>query len=214
MSPDARHPRHSRRQIRKLAFWLAALTTSASPASAQLDNAANGADTPALFAADIDCVNAFDLFASFAMLHCAFADAEGNSAGSDDRRRIARAFDRLEALGRVPPEARKSVNVRLCPLVNGTGLVPAPGTILLDDSLRGMSDALFTEILAHEWVHVAQFERLGTTGFKCEYVRQMTRCGGCQDAHHPLEQEAYDAQADVARLLEGAASSQSGGSTP
>lgn len=167
-----------------------------------------------LFAAEIDCVNAFDLFTSFAMLHCVWAENADANASSVDRRRIARAFDRLEALGRVPPSARQSVQVRLCPLLNGTGLVPAPGTILLDDSLRGMSDALFTEILAHEWVHVAQFERLGATGFKCEYVRNMARCGGCQDDHHPLEKEAYEVQADIARSLGGAGAIQSTESTP
>jgi hypothetical protein len=201
-------------QAAHLGWWLWGLLACLSGAHAQ-ERGDRRLTVPAdLFAVESDCVNAFDLIASVAMLHCAFAAGADDVAARDDRRRVSRAFDRLEALGRVPPSGRHSVEVRLCPLVNGTGLVPAPGTILLDDSLRGMSEALFTEILAHEWVHVAQFQRLGTAGFKCEYVRQMTRCAGCQDTHHPLEKEAYDAQADVARLLGGAGAIQAGESTP
>ena len=202
------------KRIASRGWWLWGVLACVSGVDAQ-ENGRSPLNVPAeLFAAEIDCVNAFDLFASFATLHCALAAGAEAPAASDDRQRIAKAFDRLEALGRVPASARHSVKVRLCPLVNGTGLVPGPKTILLDDSLRGMSDALFTEILAHEWVHVAQFDRLGASGFKCEYVRQMTRCGGCQDAAHPLEKEAYDAQADIARLLGGAEAIQAGESTP
>ncbi|MBM4228975.1 MAG: hypothetical protein FJ164_14755 [Gammaproteobacteria bacterium] len=150
------------------------------------------------FAAEFDCVNAFDLFASFASLHCVAA-AGPPEAG--DAERIARALRKLRHHGLVTAEEAAATRVRICPLMNGTGLVPAPGRILLDDALRDMGDELFTEILAHEFVHVRQFETLGAAEFKCAYVRGMSRCGGCQDNGHPLEKEAYDLQGRVRELL-------------
>lgn len=150
------------------------------------------------FAAEFDCVNAFDLFASFASLHC--AATAGPPDASDDAR-IDRALRQLRHHGLVTAEEAAETRIRICPLMNGTGLVPAPGRILLDDALRDMGDALFTEILAHEFVHVRQFETLGAAEFKCAYVRGMSRCGGCQDEGHPLEKEAYGLQAQVRDLL-------------
>lgn len=150
------------------------------------------------FAAEFDCVNAFDLFASFASLHCA---ATAGPADPDDADRIARALSALRHHGLVSADEAAETRIRICPLMNGTGLVPAPGRILLDDALRDMADDLFTEILAHEFVHVRQFETLGAAEFKCAYVRGMSRCGGCQDDGHPLEKEAYDLQATVRALL-------------
>lgn len=157
------------------------------------------ATSPALpFAAEFDCVNAFDLFASFAGLHCA-ATAGPPDAGDDAR--IARALRELRRYGLVTAEETAETRIDICPLMNGTGLVPAPGRILLDDASRNMGDELFTEILAHEFVHVRQFESLGAAEFKCAYVRGMSRCGGCQDEGHPLEKEAYALQAKVRELL-------------
>lgn len=141
------------------------------------------------FAEEFDCVSAFDLFASFAMVRCA-----GIPAATGDADLLARALRRLQQLEPLDPALTAGLEIRFCPLLNGTGLVPAPNRMLLDDGLRVMSADGLAEIIAHEFVHVAQFERLGRTEFKCAYVRAMSVCGGCQDRGHPLEREAYDTQ--------------------
>ena len=140
------------------------------------------------FAEEFDCVNAFDLFASFAALQCATS-----KDAPHDRLAIARALARLQQLQLMaaPPA---DLQIRFCPLLNGTGLVPAPKRVLLDDGLRAMSTDGLAEIIAHELVHVQQFEQLGSAEFKCAYVRAMSACGGCQDRAHPLEDAAYQAQ--------------------
>ena len=182
--------------MKHLPLLLILLVPCLAPAGELEDLLAGSPTLP--FAAEFDCVNAFDLFASFASLHCV-ASAGPPNAG--DAERIDRALRKLRHHGLVTAEEAAGTRVRICPLMNGTGLVPAPGRILLDDGLRNMGDELFTEILAHEFVHVRQFEKLGTAEFKCAYVREMSRCGGCQDDGHPLEKEAYDLQERVRALL-------------
>ena len=177
-----------------LLLWCFGATASAT----ELDDALNAAPTMP-FATEFDCLNAFDLFASFVMLSCAAIQSE-----PDDRAIIERALSRLHELQLATPQNTAEIDIRFCPLLSGTGLVPAPGRVLLDDGLRAMSAEGLAEIIAHELVHVQQFEALGSAEFKCAYVRAMSACGGCQDRGHPLELAAYAAQ-DRARaaLLSG-----------
>ncbi len=140
------------------------------------------------FAEEFDCVNAFDLFASFAALQCT-----ASNEAPHDRLTIRRALARLRQLKLMAVDPAE-LEIRFCPLLSGTGLVPAPARVLLDDGLRTMSRDGLAEIIAHELVHVQQFELLGSAEFKCAYVRAMSACGGCQDRAHPLEDAAYRAQ--------------------
>jgi hypothetical protein len=144
---------------------------------------------PALRGDEFDCADAFDLFAAFVVLQCAMQPA---AAGDDEL--IARAVKRLADDGLVDPAALAPIAITFCPLTGATGIVPAPTQMYLDDGLRGLSADGLAEVIAHEWVHTEQFERLGLRGFKCDYVRAMTECGGCQDRGHALEAEAYATQ--------------------
>ncbi|MGD9601153.1 MAG: hypothetical protein AB7O21_07995 [Gammaproteobacteria bacterium] len=156
------------------------------------------------FAGEFDCVNAFDLFASFAMLKCAKSPENPGDAA-----RVAAALARLEEVGLLVPGGAAGIEIRFCPLLNGTGLVPAPGRMLLDDGLRGMSADGLAEVMAHEFVHLRQFAARGRNGFKCDYVRGMSACGGCQDRAHPLEAPAYVAQDHARERLRRQPASQS-----
>lgn len=191
--------RHQHREKPRARGWLVLFALLVAPGLRAGELGALLEASPALpFATEFDCVNAFDLFATFASLHCAASRPAGDTAG--DTARIDRALSRLQRLGLLSAAERTGADVQFCPLISGTGLVPAVGRILLDDAFRTTSEELLAEVLLHEFVHVRQFERLGADGFKCTYVREMTRCGGCQDQGHPLEREAYDQQ-DRARVM-------------
>ncbi len=146
---------------------------------------------------EFDCADAFDLFTAFVVLQCA-----AQPVGEDDERLIARAVQRLTDEHLLAPDAATSLSINFCPLTGATGIVPAPNQIYLDDGLRGTSVDGLAEVIAHEWVHTQQFERLGQREFKCSYIRAMAACGGCQDRRHALEDEAYVTQDRVrAHLL-------------
>ncbi len=152
--------------------------------------------TPYAFTGEFDCVNAFDMFAAFAAFSCSTASPQ-----ADDTTRIAHAIARLRETESLPDVEVDTLTIRFCPLLSGTGIVPAPQRVYLDDGLRGLSIDGLAEILAHELVHVRQFAALGAVGFKCEYVRAMGVCGGCQDRAHPLERSAYEVQDSVRKRL-------------
>lgn len=172
---------------RALPVLLAALLAVDATAT-ELDDALNASPTMP-FAEEFDCVNAFDMFVSFVMLRCA-----ATPVLPTDRPTIQRALTRLRELELLAPAADPEIEIRFCPLLNGTGLVPAPRRMYLDDGLRAMSADGLAEIIAHEFAHIGQFEALGRAEFKCSYVRAMSACGGCQDRGHPLERAAYEAQ--------------------
>ncbi|MSR14199.1 MAG: hypothetical protein EXR86_06455 [Gammaproteobacteria bacterium] len=112
----------------------------------------------------------------------------------EDSGLISSAVRRLTDENLVESDAFASLTITFCPLTGATGIVPSPGRIFLDDGLRAMSADGLAEVIAHEWVHTQQFERLGQREFKCAYVRAVTACGGCQDRQHALEAEAYATQ--------------------
>jgi len=154
-----------------------------------------------------DCENAFDLIALMVIARCSVYQAPAEA-----RQALSAAAARLRSAGYASEEDFNTSHIAFCPLAAGTGMVPAPGQLYLDDGLVGLSTDGLAEILAHELEHLRQFERLGTRGFKCEYVRAMLACGGCQDRRHALEAEAYARQDEVReRLLLDA---DGGGATP
>ena len=153
-----------------------------------------------LTAERFDCENAFDLVAMMVVASCAVYQAP---AAGDAVLSAARARLRDEQLASV--EELTQTTIAFCPLAAGTGMVPTPHQLYLDDGLLTMSADGLAEILAHELEHVQQFARLGTRQFKCEYVREMLACGGCQDRGHGLEAAAYQRQDHVRARLSAAA---------
>ncbi len=154
--------------------------------------------TAPINAEHFDCENAFDLIAMMVIARCSVYQAPPTAAEA-----LNAAEARLRTTDLATAQELDSSHIAFCPLAAGTGMVPAPGQLYLDDGLIGLSTDGLAEILAHELEHVRQFERLGTRGFKCEYVRDMLACGGCQDRGHRLEAEAYSRQDQVRkRLLE------------
>lgn len=151
------------------------------------------AEDPAAPAESFDCADAFDLIAMTTMLRCA-----AWVAPADADARIEAVRRRLLATGLAQPQEFAGLRIAFCPLLQGTGMLPDPDHLYLDDGLLGMSVDGLAEIVAHELQHRAQFASLGRRGFKCAYVRDMSACGGCQDRRHPLEADAY-ARQDRAR---------------
>ena len=151
---------------------------------------------PALGAERFDCADAFDLVAMTVMFRCANYRAPASAVA-----RIDAAVARLRGLEEDGTAAPHSVRIAFCPLGSGTGIVPMPGQLYLDDGLIALSTDGLAEIIAHELVHLRQFAELGPRGFKCEYVRAMFACGGCQDRRHRLEREAYAEQDRIRERL-------------
>ena len=156
---------------------------------AALPIAAAHADAPAGSAEQFDCADAFDLIAMTVMIGCS-----SHAAPPAARERIAEAKTRLLGAQLATPEEFAGLGIAFCPLMQGTGMLPAPDRLYLDDGLQGMSVDGLAEIIAHELEHRRQFRTLGERGFKCAYVRDMSACGACQDRGHPLEREAYERQ--------------------
>lgn len=169
-----------------MAAVLCALLIHASPPAAE----------PGAPPESFDCEDAFDLIAMTAMLRCA-----AWVAPADADTRLATVRRRLLDTGLAQPQEFEGLHIAFCPLLQGTGMLPDPAHLYLDDGLLGMSVDGLAEILAHELQHRVQFETFGTRGFKCGYVRAMSACGGCQDRRHPLEAEAYARQDRVREHL-------------
>lgn len=173
--------------------WLAgvnvALATDAGtvPADAAQDT------PPAPPSKRFDCEDAFDLVAKMVVFRCANYVAPATANG-----RIETALTRLRDAGLMSGAEAAGAQIAFCPLAQGTGMVPVPGRMYLDDGLIDLSADGLAEIIAHEFVHIHQFEQLGERGFKCAYVRAMVDCGGCQDRKNALEADAY-ARQDMAR---------------
>ena len=151
--------------------------------------AAFSAAAEPLASEQFDCADAFDLIAMTVMLRCSTYSEPPAAAA-----RIEAARRRLLARGLADSAEFDGLHIAFCPLVQGTGMVPDPTRLYLDDGLLGMSVDGLAEIIAHELQHRVQFESFGAHGFKCAYVRAMTACGGCQDRQHPFEREAYERQ--------------------
>ena len=120
-----------RRASRWSILILAALLSGASPAD----------DVPAPPDA-FDCADAFDLIAMTVMLRCATWPSP-----PDAEARIAAVRERLVATGLAEPQEFVGLRIAFCPLVQGTGMVPDPAHLYLDDGLLGMSVDGLAEIV-------------------------------------------------------------------
>ena len=118
----------------------------------------------------------------------------------DNQNLINTAIIRLQTIGVLSPGELNGVQVRWCPLSGAVGITPDRGKIYLDPSLQSNTYAT-ASTLAHETTHVRQYRRMGTDIFKCEYSKQFTSCGGCQDRRNSLEREAYDYESSIAYRL-------------
>jgi hypothetical protein len=112
----------------------------------------------------------------------------------------ARAFDKakttLTAIGLFRPEEFAGVNIRFCRLTGrNKGFTYDRDRICITDHYSdGTHEFDLTSVLAHEMFHVRQYRARGTDNFKCEYSKQLARCGGCFDRGMDIERDAYDFQ--------------------
>ncbi|HEX8590731.1 hypothetical protein [Pseudomonas sp.] len=117
-----------------------------------------------------------------------------NEKGLENHELIQQAVIDLSRAHALDPSTFNGVEIRWCNLRNGTlGITPDKGRIYLDVSLTG-NRLLTAANLAHEAIHLGQYRKIGSEGFKCEYSRDMAGCGGCQDRGNALEKEAYEFQ--------------------
>lgn len=178
------------------ALCLACLCWNAFAVADGDDPPAPSPSAPQLKSERFDCENAFDLIALMVVARCSVYQPPASAAAA-----LEAAVTRLRDTGLADDAELDDSHIAFCPLAAGTGMVPAPGQLYLDDGLIGLSRDGLAEILAHELEHIRQFKRLGTREFKCEYVRDMLACGGCQDRGHALEAEAYTRQDEVRERL-------------
>ncbi len=178
---------------RQIPAWGRALVGAVAALLALCTAAAPAVPDTAVPAESFDCADAFDLIAMTVIIRCA-----GYRAPVDAPTHIRAAQRRLLDNGLASPAEFDGLQMVFCPLMQGTGMVPGPRRMYLDDGLQGLSVDGLAEIIAHELEHLRQFDMRGERGFKCAYVQDMMACGGCQDRRHPMERDAYERQ-DAAR---------------
>jgi hypothetical protein len=132
------------------------------------------------------CAAPFQAVTGAVIARCSNWDGRTN-----DQHFIQDAVRVLVSAGIIQTNELNGVQVRWCPLQGAHGMAPDRGRIYLDTGLKGN---LFStaSTLAHEVVHIRQYRSAGTDRFKCDYSRQYTECGGCQDRRNRFEREAYD----------------------
>ncbi len=137
---------------------------------------------------DRACARAFQVITGIVFGRCSNWDGR-----RDDQHLILQATKTLQSAGVIQANELNGVQVRWCPLQGADGMAPDRGRIYLHVGLKGnLFDTAST--LAHEIVHLRQYRNTGTDRFKCEYSREYTGCGGCQDRRNPFEREAYNFQ--------------------
>ena len=130
------------------------------------------------------CKAPFEAFTHSTIAHCA------NWAGrADDMDLVVKAKRTLELIGIASPGELSNVDIRWCPL-NGSGMVPEAGRILLNPNLK--SDAFnLHATLAHELHHIRQHRRWGSDDFKCRYSGELI-AGKGQGRANSVERDAYE----------------------
>jgi hypothetical protein len=94
----------------------------------------------------------------------------------------------------LPPHPRVKQLARVVGLLNAdtAGLTAGYGVIVRRDCANNL------RLLAHEFVHVAQYERLGREGFLQEYIQQIATHGYL---NAPFEQEAEANSVKAGRVV-------------
>lgn len=109
----------------------------------------------------------------------------------DGQNRIEEAKGLLVGTGLFAAQEFNGVQIRFCPLQNAQGIAPEGGRIYLNTGMMNASLADLASLLGHEMVHIRQHRGSRAGAFACDYSRQFTECGGCQDDRHPMEHSAY-----------------------
>lgn len=94
--------------------------------------------------------------------------------------------------GLFQPNEFDGVQIRSCPNFSGEGIAPEAGRIYLQPRNVFGDLGRLSHLLAHEMTHIRQHRARGLSRFACDYSREYTGCGGCQDRRNGLEREAMD----------------------
>jgi hypothetical protein len=82
------------------------------------------------------------------------------------------------------------IQVRFCSFPGeGRGLTTGPASVFIDDAYSRWTLLDMLQILAHEFYHARDWQRLGDSEFKCKYVYGF-RKGGINRSN-PMEEPAY-----------------------
>ena len=136
------------------------------------------------------CKAPFESFTHGTIAYCA------NWGGrADDLHLVEDAKAHLVRLGFARMSEFSGVDIRWCPL-NGSGMAPETGRILLHPSLKNNQRAL-VKTLGHELLHMRQYARWGGDSFKCRYSQELANGRG-QDRGNHVEREAYEFEDKVA----------------
>ncbi len=133
-----------------------------------------------------------------ALTHSTIAYCANWTGRADDLDDISRAQRTLEIIGIAKPGELSGVDIRWCPL-NGSGMVPESGRILLHPNLKKDLFNLHAT-LAHELQHIRQHRRWGSDEFKCRYSRELV-AGRGQGRANSVEREAYEYEDQVKSIL-------------
>jgi hypothetical protein len=134
--------------------------------------------------------------AGFQVINNAVILYQGTYAAGSERL-LNEARDILIRGGLIPASDFHNVDIRWARLT-GEGQAPDRNVVLINEKYLSANDLYSTATtLGHEMIHIAQYRRMTTDGFKCEYSKAYVSCkasnanADCQDMSHPLEAEAY-----------------------
>jgi hypothetical protein len=140
------------------------------------------------------CIESFEAIVQPVKANCNRFVSQSALQTQMDATLISNAQTLLIKASSVPAQAFSGVSIRWCQGdFNGSGITPNSEEIILNSDLKNHAWTI-APTLAHEMRHIAQYRRMGTDNFKCDYAQKFVACGGCQDRRHALENEAYDAE--------------------
>jgi hypothetical protein len=110
-----------------------------------------------------------------------------------DQKLIEQAKAVLNDADVVPLAALNAIEIRWCSAVElgAAAMVPEPNKILLAPNNKELDYSTLAVLIAHEWVHVDQYNRWGKAGFRCRYSEQMASTGSTERPN-AVEKEAYE----------------------
>ena len=118
----------------------------------------------------------------------------------DEKEKIDEAKNILIRRGYFKSEEFRNVKIRWCKIhrkvfngaeFGGYGMAPDATLILFENDLKGSSPNVLAGLLAHEMIHIRQYHRWTSDGFKCRYSGQIFS-GNKWGCHNSVEEEAYN----------------------
>lgn len=147
---------------------------------------------------DVSCYPKQTLCRSAQTPFAAYVDGVAAICANDpismsDRELIEQAKAVLNDADVVSLDALNAVEIRWCSAVElgAAAMVPEPNKILLAPQNKELDFSTLGVLIAHEWVHVDQYNRWGKAGFRCRYSEQMASTGSTERPN-AVEKEAYD----------------------